>query len=649
MKYVTVIITALLMAASLQAQSVSYQDRLYYTCKVWGLLKYNHSEVSTCKVDWDATLLNTLPAVKMAESFEAFNDVLITMLEAAGRMEPAAGQIPYVPEELRVNRDFRWLQDPVLRRDLRESLQEVLDNFRPHEICHVRDNTGSGGWLVFPGDNPNLDIALQDTVPDEGGRLLCMFTYWNILSWFNPNVGILDVPWDSTLHRNILDVAEANDPEAFYLSYQHFAAGLNDAHVEGHTTWTKEKFKIYGLNIVLGWTVDGYTVVMSDVPEISAGDLLTGVDGESIGDAETRWRTVMSYGNPAVFRRDFCRNVLRGEYYTPIELTLRKRDGSDYTYTGLRKHAMNSSWHNSYYPCDSLARATWKILGGSVGYVHMGNLTRDGVWPMYKELRSQPAIIFDVRNYPQDTATDLAELMFPNERQCVWYMVPDVTFPGTYIGVMSEFGRDRNQLAYKGKVIILCNSSTQSHAEWTCMILRAMPNTVIVGSQTAGADGNVSYWMLTQDIAAGFTSLGVEWPAGGSTQRIGIIPDSIVIPTRDDIIAGRDPVLEKALEIAGVPVTVEHPPMVKNIKLEQNYPNPFNPSTTIRFTFPHAGHVLLYVTDMFSRRVETLIDEHRSAGTSEFTWEAVGLPSGCYAYTLEAGGQTQSRMMFLLK
>jgi hypothetical protein len=268
---------------------------------------------------------------------------------------------------------------------------------------------------------------------------------------------------------------------------------------------------------------------------------------------------------------------------------------------------------------------------------------------MYSDLRGLPAIIFDVRNYPQGTAPQIAEWMFPYQRPCTWLLIPDPTFPGTYYGMLQEFGMDRNPMAYDGKVIILCNAQTQSHAEWTCMILRAMPDAVVVGSQTAGADGNVSNWQLTRDIRAGFTSLGVEWPAGGSTQRVGIIPDSIVIPTREDIIAGRDPVLEKALEVAGVPVDVALPPVVHNFALEQNYPNPFNPSTTIRFTLPHAGHVLLYVTDMFGRRTETLIDEFEPAGTSVFTWQANGLPPGCYSYTMKVGGRVQSRMMVLLK
>jgi len=648
MRTLTVLIACLLLSTALQAQSVSYQDRLYYTCKVWGLLKYHHSEVSQCRVDWDEVLRNTLPDIKAAESRDDFNDVLLAMYHLAGPMELPTSEMPQVPEEFILNRDVDWLQDTALRDDLRDSLQVVLDHFRPHAICHVKENR-MGSWLSFPTDNPHLNVTVSEDFPDEPDRLLCMFTYWNILAWFNPNAGILDVPWDSTLHRTILEVAEADDAEAFYDSYRHMASGLDDAHVNGRISWSGHAYEVYGLKIILGWTSEGYTVLKSDVPEISVGDVLRSVDGTSVAQLEEQLRPLMSSGNESVFRRDFCTRMLMGGYYMPIEAVLENPDRGEYTYTGTRNYAMTSSWHADYYPCDSLADVHWTVLDGGIGYVHMGNLVTDDVPAMYRDLRDLPAIIFDVRNYPRGTADEIADAMLPYELDFVRFLLPNVTYPGTYIELALSAGNDGNPNAYNGKVIILCNENTQSHAEYSCMYLRAMPGSVIVGSQTAGADGNISYWNLTQDISAGYTSLGVYWPDGGNTQRIGIVPDSVVIPSQRDIIAGRDAVLEKALAIAGVTVAAEAPPLARDMTLEQNFPNPFNPATSIRFSIPHAGHVRLVVTDLLGRHVETLLDERRQAGAHMVTWDAGTLPSGSYRYALEADGQTLSRIMLFTK
>ncbi len=93
--------------------------------------------------------------------------------------------------------------------------------------------------------------------------------------------------------------------------------------------------------------------------------------------------------------------------------------------------------------------------------------------------------------------------------------------------------------------------SNHVHAEYSCMILENMERSIKIGSQTSGADGNITYFKLSNDIQVGYTSLGVYYPNGEITQRTGIEPDIQVSPTRAGIRRHRDEVLEKALEVAG--------------------------------------------------------------------------------------------------
>ncbi|WP_145673089.1 S41 family peptidase [Chitinophaga polysaccharea] len=51
------------------------------------------------------------------------------------------------------------------------------------------------------------------------------------------------------------------------------------------------------------------------------------------------------------------------------------------------------------------------------------------------------------------------------------------------------------------------------------------------GSTTAGADGNVSYLTIPGGLNSLFTGIGVYYPNGEETQRVGIQPDIIVTPT----------------------------------------------------------------------------------------------------------------------
>ncbi len=72
---------------------------------------------------------------------------------------------------------------------------------------------------------------------------------------------------------------------------------------------------------------------------------------------------------------------------------------------------------------------------------------------------------------------------------------------------------------------------------------------MVIGSTTAGADGNVSPIIFPGNIRTMISGIGVYYPDGTETQRVGIIPDIEVKPTIKGIKEGKDKVLEKAIEI----------------------------------------------------------------------------------------------------
>jgi subtilisin-like proprotein convertase family protein len=94
-----------------------------------------------------------------------------------------------------------------------------------------------------------------------------------------------------------------------------------------------------------------------------------------------------------------------------------------------------------------------------------------------------------------------------------------------------------------------------------------------------------------------------------------------------------------------------------NFVLEQNYPNPFNPTTTISFSIPAESNVKLEIFDILGRKVATLINGMRTAGTYNVIWDGNNdfgnlLSSGVYFYRLEATGGSNNfvnlkKMVFL--
>jgi len=83
--------------------------------------------------------------------------------------------------------------------------------------------------------------------------------------------------------------------------------------------------------------------------------------------------------------------------------------------------------------------------------------------------------------------------------------------------------------------------------------------------------------------------------------------------------------------------------------LQQNYPNPFNPSTKIAYSLAVDSRVTLTVYNLLGETVATLINGNVSAGEQDFTFDASGLNSGVYFYSLSAGNFVQTRKMILLK
>jgi hypothetical protein len=83
--------------------------------------------------------------------------------------------------------------------------------------------------------------------------------------------------------------------------------------------------------------------------------------------------------------------------------------------------------------------------------------------------------------------------------------------------------------------------------------------------------------------------------------------------------------------------------------LRQNYPNPFNPSTTISYTLAQPAGVRLTIYDALGRDVQTLVNGRQGAGEHRMEFHALGLASGTYFYTLNVGGNSETKKLTLLK
>ncbi len=594
MRKLILLIAVCILGSIAHAQTPNMQEKLYYTCKVWGFVKYYHSEVSICNVNWDSVLIDVLPDVRAASTSTEFNDALIHMLDAAGPM--ALATTPYSDTftiaKLKQNRDWSWISSPILRTDVQILLDTIKNNFRRHPICWVEVNhvTGSNaGLLRFPYDSICLNVITTVTFPSIDNRLLMFFKYWNILRYFNPYSYVLDTSWDSTLYNHVELIANATNDKELYLQLLKVIKNLDDAHAVDltYSPYNHKPPGYYTPAIMLRFVEGEYVVLRTLESGIEVGDAIVSVDGLTMTQWEDSLRQYFSAGSMPIYRRYVWRQVLkRATYRQLVNIVLKDKEGNTYgrsfkcTDPKIEGYELFSKYYYEY-PVDSLFDISWTTMPCDIGYINIGNLESHELDVAYDNLKSKDIVIIDFRGYPKTYMVPLYEKFLPNRRADAKILMPDLFFPGTFFEYFQSIGNNGNPDAYTGKIILLFDENTQSAAEHGCMILELMPDVLKVGSHTAGADGTVCRFRLAQDISVGYTGLGIFYPNGDSTQRIGIVPDTVVAHTRSAIYSHRDNVLEKALTIAGCDLFLN----TKNVKALPPsisiYPNPANETVTI--------------------------------------------------------------------
>jgi hypothetical protein len=126
-------------------------------------------------------------------------------------------------------------------------------------------------------------------------------------------------------------------------------------------------------------------------------------------------------------------------------------------------------------------------------------------------------------------------------------------------------------------------------------------------------------------------------------------------PTGDTVYVAQfnSSVVEGVQRFIGSPSTSVAPEkglVATGYELSQNYPNPFNPSTQIKFSLVASGSISLKVYDVLGKEVAVLAEGTHSPGVYTVSFDAAGLSSGMYFYTLKtSNGFTETKKMLLMK
>ena len=104
---------------------------------------------------------------------------------------------------------------------------------------------------------------------------------------------------------------------------------------------------------------------------------------------------------------------------------------------------------------------------------------------------------------------------------------------------------------FTGQTFVLVGRGTRGTGEQLAMLLATQEHVVLVGDTTSGYAGPESLFNLTGGWTLALSEMLVYTPELVPVLGIGLAPDEYVETTEVDFLAGIDPVLDRALEMAG--------------------------------------------------------------------------------------------------
>lgn len=518
--------------------------------KVWGFLKYHHPSFTSGSRDADAELLRILPSVLQAQDSGRANGILLDWVDAQGAVSPCDPCARSVEDNAALLPRLQWLHNETdLGAALGSRLRFIYRQRRPGQQHYVslRPKVGNPAFE----HEPSHATASHS---DLGFRILSVLRFWNIVEYWSPYRNLIDEDWDQVLGDSLRRVAAAPTDNDYVLELMALLARARDTHTN---LWSAIAVRppagVCQLPVVVRFiegqaAVTGYIGAMPQDPRIRIGDVITGIDGADLSQQIERWLPYYAGSNDASRKRDVGRFMSRGPCG---ESTLEIRRAGALAQVKAQRLPTASMDLRRVFGND-LGGETFRFLAPKIAYLNALSLSAGDTAEHLNKASDARGLIIDLRGYPREFVLfALASRLIHKPTAFVRFTVPDLSNPGAFLW------KDGPTLmpvpsGYAGKVVVLVDEATQSQAEYTAMALRAAPNTVIVGSTTAGADGNISRFTLPGALSAAISGIGVFYPNRSPTQRIGIVADVAAAPTLHGIAAGRDEVLEAALrELAG--------------------------------------------------------------------------------------------------
>ncbi len=557
--------------------------------QIWGLVKYKSQKSITGKFDADKVFLAMVGQVKNANR-QQFSELMLSVIGPVDSSLIAAAN-GYGRAELNSyqhllkNVDYSWTGDKGYTALLKQRLGALSNQVNlsgKHQyiptVWYESDLPGEAAYAAYAFDKEEMN-------------LLALAKAWNSVEYLFPYKYMMDKDWKKVLTEMVPIFRKISDRTAYEKSILTLATSLNDTH--GGEFMVSENMKM--TNVIFNvryyppfdYKVEAKAIIirkflndsLAKCSELKPGDELVAINGVKVAQWIKERAALLPASNISVKYRELSTaNNNRGDTFAFSNLqsgTLNVKVKRGKAYLVLKLEMLDRQDKQSIKLIEQdimQKRAKEKSIkgkeniGDDITVIRAGNffdkdLPEDkDLAQLSAELKSKKAIIFDMRKYPQAPGLFsyylpliLGKAPFAFAR----YYAADLKDPGAFIHregidnymyVAKDGPKPMGEL-YTGKIVILTDEHTQSMGEWFTMMLSQLNgNSTIIGSQTAGADGDVKRLTLPGNYRFSFTGNGIFYPDGRETQRIGIVPDIYFKASAKELAEVEDAHLQRAVD-----------------------------------------------------------------------------------------------------
>lgn len=529
-------------------QPLTKEQKLYSLCEVWGFLKYYHPAVMSGKLDWDNDLIDGIEKLKSIRTRKDLDSLYFSWINSLGKIRQRKQK--KTPLTFNHNFDTTWMNNPLFYSG---SLSRLL------HFIYLNRGTGKDYYATyhfhlyhFNHENPYRGMVY----PSTSFRLLTLFRYWNIVNYFYPSKYLIGENWDTVLKEMLPLFINAKDTISYHLAILELVTKINDSHSYFSTLYTfrhwGDKFTPFMVRIINDKAV--VTRILNDslakINDIKIGDAILQIDEKSVTQIlQENWKYI-----PASNFQTKLRNTKFLFFQSPLdssEILFERNEVKQSKIIHRDAHPEFLSKLNSSFLPSYVINNPWKIIDDSILYINPTLITKKELKRLFKHLNRYKGLIVDLRYYNKEIGVGaISRAIHRKKIQFVKFLVPCKHAPGKFyfFNTSQDKTGKKNNNYYRGKTVLLINEATQSIGELSCMMLQSAANVISIGSQTAGADGSAVPIILPGGYVTRFSEMGVYYPDGKPTQRIGLHPEIFVQPTIGGITIGKDELLDRAID-----------------------------------------------------------------------------------------------------